>query len=104
MECEGLPKITARLNRKTDINESSQFEVFTDEEYEAIKDINKVSAFPSIPALKMHRKRCIPDANICRCQVGFFTSRGLPDGDRLVIGYWSGALTDAERNQTSTKK
>ncbi|CDF39905.1 unnamed protein product [Chondrus crispus] len=101
---KGFAKIAAPLNRKTGKNQPFEFEVLTDEEYEAFVELKKRLVSPPILALPRYGKKYTLDTDACAYQVGCALLQEQPDGDRLPIGYWSRALTDAERNYTTTEK
>ncbi|CDF38169.1 unnamed protein product [Chondrus crispus] len=101
---KGFAKIAAPLNRKTGKNQPFEFEVLTDEEYEAFVELKKRLVSPPILALPRYGKKYTLDTDACAYQVGCALLQEQPSGDRLPIGYWSRALTDAEKNYTTTEK
>ena len=101
---KGFAKIAAPLNRKTGKDQPFEFEVLTDEEYEAFEELKKRLISPPILALPRYGKRYTLDTDACGYQVGCALLQEQPDGTRLPIGYWSRALSSAEKNYTTTEK
>ena len=59
---------------------------------------------PPILAIPCYGNKYTLDTDACAYQVGCALLQEQPSGDRLPIGYWSRALTDAEKNYTTTEK
>ena len=59
---------------------------------------------PPIFALLRYGKKYTLDTDACAYQVGCALLQEQPSGERLPIGYWSRALTDAKKNYKTTEK
>ena len=100
----GFAKLAARLNQKTGKNQPFKFETLTDAEYEAFEELKRRLMSPPILTLPLYGKNYTLDTDACGHQLGCALLQEQPEGGSLPIGHWSRALTDAERNCTTTKK
>ena len=101
---KGFAKIAAPLNRMTGKNQPFEFEVLTDEGYEAFLGLKKRLVSPPLLSLPRYGKKYTLDTDACAYQVGCALLHEQPGGDRLPIGYLSCSLTNEEKNYTTTEK
>lgn len=59
---------------------------------------------PTVLALPRYGRNYTLDTDACRHLVGWALLQEQPDGANISIGYWSCALSDAQRNYTTTEK
>ena len=101
---QGLAKIAAPLNRKTGDNPPFEFEVLTDTQYAAFEELKRRLVSPPILTLPRYGRKYTLDTDACGHQVGCALLQEQPEGGTRPVRYWSRALTDAERNFTTTEK
>ena len=106
-------KIAAPLIKKTGKNQPYEFEVLTayrrekdstDTEHAAFGELKRRLVSPPILAPPRNGWKYTLDTDACKHEVGFALLQEKPEGGTGPIGYWSRALTDAERNYTTTEK
>ena len=85
-------------------NQPFQFELLTDTELDSFEAMKRRLVSPTIWALPHFGRKNTLDTDACGHQVGCALLQEQPDRDRVTIGYWSRALTDAEKNYTTTEK
>ena len=59
---------------------------------------------PPVLALPRCGRKYTLDTDACGHQVGCTLLQEQPEGSTRPVGYWSRALTEAERNYTTTEK
>lgn len=96
-------KISPPSNRKTVKRLPSEFEFLTDKIYEAFVELKKCLVSPPIPALLCYGKKYNLDTDACPYHLSCTLLQKQPSDYRLTIDYWSRALTDAEKNDTTTE-
>ncbi|CDF38306.1 unnamed protein product [Chondrus crispus] len=101
---QGFAKVAAPLNKNTGKNQPYDFEVLTDAEYAAFEELKRRLVSPPILALPRYGRKYTLDTDACGHQVGCALLQEQPDGGTRPIGYWSRALTNAERNYTTIEK
>ena len=101
---KGFTKIAAPPNKKTGKNQPYEFEVLTDEEFAAFEELKRRLLSPPVLALPRYERKYTLDTDACRHQVGCALLQEQREGGTRPIGYWSRALTEAERNYTTTEK
>ena len=101
---EGLRENSHSFKPEERENQPFEFEVHTDEEYEAFVELKKRLLSPPILALPRYGNTYTLDTDACKYQVGCVLLQEQLSGDCLPIEYWSRALTDAESNYTTTEK
>ena len=101
---QGFAKIAAPLNKKTGKNQPYEFETLTDTEYAAFEDLKRRLVSPPILALPRYGRKYTLETDACGHQVGCALLQEQPEGGTRPVGYWSRALTAAERNYTTTIK
>ena len=85
-------------------NQPYQFETLTDTEYAAFQELKRRLMSPPILALPRSGRKYTLETNAGGHQVGCALLQEQPEGGSRPVGYWSHALTDAERNYTTTEK
>ena len=101
---QGFAKIAAPLNKKTGKNQPYDFEILTDAEFAAFEELKRRLVSPPVLALPRYGRKYTLDTDACGHQVGCALLQEQPEGGTRPVGYWSRALTDAERNYTTTEK
>ena len=75
----------------------------TDAEYPTFEAVNRRLVSPPIFAVPRYGRKYTLDTDACGHQVFFALLQEQLEGGTRPIGYWSRAVTDAERNYTSTE-
>ena len=101
---QGFAKIAAPLNKKTGKNQPYELEILTDAEFAAFEELKRRLVSPPVLALTRCGRKYTLDTDACGHQVGRALLQEPPEGGTRPVGYWSRALTDAERNYTTTEK
>ena len=101
---QGFTKIAAPLNKKTSKNQPYEFEILTDAEFAALEELKWRLVSPPVLALPRYGRKYTLDTDACGHQVGCALLQEQPEGDTRTMGYWSRALTEVERNYTTTEK
>ena len=97
-------KIAAPLNKKTGKNKPYDFEILTDAEFAAFEELKRRLVSPPVLALPRYGRKYTLETDACGHQVGCALLQEQPEGGTRPIGYCSRALTEAERNYTTTEK
>ncbi|CDF33720.1 unnamed protein product [Chondrus crispus] len=100
---KGFAKIAAPLNRKTGKINPSSSRFFPMRNTRRSWSSSSASC-PHRSSLYPVTEKCPLDTDACAYQVGCTLLQEQPSGERVPIGYWSRALTDAEKNYTTTEK
>ena len=101
---QGFAKIAVPLNEKTSKDQANKFEALTDTEYAAFEELKRRLVSSPILTLPRYGRKYTLHTEACGPQVGCALLQEQPEVGTGPLGYWSRALTDAERNYMTSKK
>ena len=97
-------RIASPLNAKTSKKQPYHIGTLSNEEFESFRELKRLLMNPPILGLPRLGYKYTLDTDACDNQVGCNLLQNQPNGDRLPIGYWSRALTPAEKNYSTTER
>ena len=97
-------RIASPLNAKTSKKQPYRIGTLSDEEFGSFRELKRLLMNPPILGLPRLGYKYTLDTDACDKQVGCTLLQDQPNGDRLPIGYWSRALTPAEKNYSTTER
>jgi hypothetical protein len=100
----GFAKVAAPLNKLLRKGESQKLGVLTEEQLKAFDALRARLLDPPVLALPRADGRYVLDTDASQEQIGCCLLQEHPDCLRHPVGYWSRALTSAERNYSTTEQ
>lgn len=96
-----LQKLTVLLNKKTERREPFEFELWSNEVFDAFRELKKKLALPLVLALTRHDYKYILDTVPCEYKLGCVVLKEQLNSDELPDERWSRTVTFAERTYST---